>query len=148
MRTVLNSASRADSERSPLHDVKQHTPPRRTQGKRGSVSLLDERNRLPATGRRLVLSQALTQRLLRQQSLMLEPSRNGCRPEGCRNRRQSCTPNAKPEQPSRRSGGARRDRTDDLLLAKQALSQLSYGPFRDQQSKVSNQKLRRLITDI
>ena len=26
-------------------------------------------------------------------------------------------------------GGARRDRTDDLLLAKQALSQLSYGPF-------------------
>jgi hypothetical protein len=27
-------------------------------------------------------------------------------------------------------GGARRDRTDDLLLAKQALSQLSYGPMR------------------
>ena len=27
-----------------------------------------------------------------------------------------------------RSGGARRDRTDDILLAKQALSQLSYGP--------------------
>ncbi len=25
-------------------------------------------------------------------------------------------------------GGAGRDRTDDLLLAKQALSQLSYGP--------------------
>ena len=32
------------------------------------------------------------------------------------------------------SGGARRDRTDDLLLAKQALSQLSYGP-----SPVNNQ---------
>jgi hypothetical protein len=28
------------------------------------------------------------------------------------------------------NGGADRDRTDDLLLAKQALSQLSYGPFR------------------
>jgi hypothetical protein len=28
----------------------------------------------------------------------------------------------------RRVGGASRDRTDDLLLAKQALSQLSYGP--------------------
>ena len=28
------------------------------------------------------------------------------------------------------NGGARRDRTDDLLLAKQALSQLSYGPAR------------------
>jgi hypothetical protein len=30
------------------------------------------------------------------------------------------------------TGGARRDRTDDLLLAKQALSQLSYGPVRGQ----------------
>ena len=28
------------------------------------------------------------------------------------------------------SGGARRDRTDDLMLAKHALSQLSYGPFQ------------------
>ena len=28
------------------------------------------------------------------------------------------------------NGGARRDRTDDILLAKQALSQLSYGPIR------------------
>ena len=27
-----------------------------------------------------------------------------------------------------RAGGARRDRTDDLMLAKHALSQLSYGP--------------------
>jgi hypothetical protein len=27
-----------------------------------------------------------------------------------------------------RRGGARRDRTDDLMLAKHALSQLSYGP--------------------
>ncbi len=47
---------------------------------------------------------------------------------------------ASPRQPSSRpacraeapkgakAGGARRDRTDDLLLAKQALSQLSYGP--------------------
>jgi hypothetical protein len=36
-------------------------------------------------------------------------------------------------------GGARRDRTDDLLLAKQALSQLSYGPFREQGSAVTDQ---------
>jgi hypothetical protein len=28
----------------------------------------------------------------------------------------------------KRTGGASRDRTGDLLLAKQALSQLSYGP--------------------
>ena len=31
--------------------------------------------------------------------------------------------------PTPNLGGARRDRTDDLLLAKQALSQLSYGPL-------------------
>ena len=39
-------------------------------------------------------------------------------------------PNAKLKLPGRAkpAGGARRDRTDDLLLAKQALSQLSYGP--------------------
>ena len=30
---------------------------------------------------------------------------------------------------TRSFGGARRDRTDDILLAKQALSQLSYGPI-------------------
>jgi hypothetical protein len=30
-------------------------------------------------------------------------------------------------------GGARRDRTDDLMLAKHALSQLSYGPFHNAQ---------------
>ena len=40
-------------------------------------------------------------------------------------------------------GGARRDRTDDLLLAKQALSQLSYGPSSGQVSVVSNQRLTR-----
>ena len=28
-------------------------------------------------------------------------------------------------------GGARRDRTDDLMLAKHALYQLSYGPFQE-----------------
>ena len=39
-----------------------------------------------------------------------------------------------------RSGGARRDRTDDLLLAKQALSQLSYGPFRGQEAGVRDQE--------
>jgi hypothetical protein len=39
----------------------------------------------------------------------------------------------------RERGGARRDRTDDLLLAKQALSQLSYGPARYQRPGISNQ---------
>ncbi len=33
-----------------------------------------------------------------------------------------------PFLPKKKDGGAGRDRTDDILLAKQALSQLSYGP--------------------
>jgi hypothetical protein len=37
-----------------------------------------------------------------------------------------------------RDGGARRDRTDDLLLAKQALSQLSYGPVDDSPDAVAS----------
>jgi hypothetical protein len=43
--------------------------------------------------------------------------------------------------PSRRSsipsGGARRDRTDDLMLAKHALSQLSYGPVPEDECLTS-----------
>ena len=35
---------------------------------------------------------------------------------------------------SNRNGGARRDRTDDLMLAKHALSQLSYGPIDEVKS--------------
>ena len=46
---------------------------------------------------------------------------------------------AEPEQWS--TGGARRDRTDDLLLAKQALSQLSYGPSRGQTTDDRGQNL-------
>src|ERR1043166_3509486 len=38
------------------------------------------------------------------------------------------------------TGGARGSRTPDLLNAIQALSQLSYGPFRDQESIVTHQK--------
>ncbi len=40
-----------------------------------------------------------------------------------------------------RLGGAERDRTDDLLLAKQALSQLSYSP-RDRRSDSENSDTR------
>ena len=36
----------------------------------------------------------------------------------------------KTAKPKKGLGGARRDRTDDILLAKQALSQLSYGPVK------------------
>ena len=36
-------------------------------------------------------------------------------------------------------GGARRDRTDDLMLAKHALSQLSYGPVPEDECFALNQ---------
>ena len=41
------------------------------------------------------------------------------------------------------SGGARRDRTDDLMLAKHALSQLSYGPVpEDECFKLNERRIR------
>ena len=40
-------------------------------------------------------------------------------------------------------GGARRDRTDDLMLAKHALSQLSYGPKGSAQDQASEAKPRK-----
>ena len=39
-------------------------------------------------------------------------------------------------------GGARRDRTDDLMLAKHALSQLSYGPERGVGNRQSARRVR------
>ena len=43
----------------------------------------------------------------------------------------------KPDGETNEVGGAGRDRTDDLLLAKQALSQLSYGPVIKTRNTVS-----------
>ena len=40
------------------------------------------------------------------------------------------------------SGGARRDRTDDLMLAKHALSQLSYGPVPEDECLTWRARLR------
>ena len=40
-----------------------------------------------------------------------------------------CEDTTSPQAHAERIGGARRDRTDDLMLAKHALSQLSYGPI-------------------
>ena len=41
-----------------------------------------------------------------------------------------------------KTGGARRDRTDDLLLAKQALSQLSYGPHACANARTQGRTLK------
>ena len=38
-----------------------------------------------------------------------------------------------------KAGGARRDRTDDLMLAKHALSQLSYGPVPEDECNALDQ---------
>ncbi|CAN0104764.1 unnamed protein product, partial [Phaeothamnion confervicola] len=46
--------------------------------------------------------------------------------------------------PNERLGGARRDRTDDLMLAKHALSQLSYGPGRREITRLELVGLGRL----
>ena len=43
------------------------------------------------------------------------------------------------------NGGARRDRTDDLMLAKHALSQLSYGPVRGRRTDSRRQKRRSVV---
>jgi hypothetical protein len=45
-----------------------------------------------------------------------------------------------------RDGGAERDRTDDLLLAKQALSQLSYSPVRNRFA-LAVERMRRRRTE-
>jgi hypothetical protein len=44
------------------------------------------------------------------------------------------------DEQNRPAGGANRIRTDDLMLAKHALSQLSYGPFRGQRTDDRGQK--------
>ena len=47
---------------------------------------------------------------------------------------------AKPVSSSLETGGAYRDRTDDLKLAKLALSQLSYGPVLVELDKLYTRK--------
>ena len=42
-------------------------------------------------------------------------------------------------------GGARRDRTDDLMLAKHALYQLSYGPYRAGFRSASSSVVQRVV---
>ena len=46
---------------------------------------------------------------------------------------------AQPSVPKANRGGARRDRTDDLMLAKHALSQLSYGPVPEDECSALDQ---------
>ena len=98
---VAASSHYVRSERSPLHDVRQHAQARSARGGRRMlvrISFTDE----PGGS----FSDFLP-------SVACEASRKS----GCDLLVDRIA-----------AGGARRDRTDDLLLAKQALSQLSYGP--------------------
>ena len=45
-------------------------------------------------------------------------------------------------KPKAKRGGARRDRTDDLMLAKHALSQLSYGPVPEDECRCRLRRMR------
>jgi hypothetical protein len=68
-------------------------------------------------------------------------------PEG-RNVRSDVSRTMFERQPCRSSipsGGARRDRTDDLMLAKHALSQLSYGPVPEDECLTPNERRMRSI---
>jgi hypothetical protein len=75
------------------------------------------------------LSAALAQRLSRGKPLV----RRWCLSVQLR---RTC----RPAQLCFAGGGGERIRTDDLLLAKQALSQLSYTPIRDRQTQIADQK--------
>ena len=101
------------SERSPLHDVRQHA------------------HANGAWTRRIACANSFSR-------TSLSGGRMACRAEARSNLPVSAVglPTRSLRVASRaKSGGARRDRTDDLLLAKQALSQLSYGPaLRHQRS--------------
>ncbi len=90
MRTVLNSTSRADSERSPLHDVKQHA--------HCQASLAGANLFTCGRAKRAIASAA--RHFLRRHSLGAPPrqekpcagslSRNGCRPEASKPPASSC----------------------------------------------------------
>src|SRR5690349_22712726 len=71
---------------------------------------------------------------------------DGCRPKPLR------TCDARNDVSFRTSldpaGGARRDRTDDLLLAKQALSQLSYGPFSEDRCRMTEVRRVSFLTSV
>ncbi len=84
----------------PLHDVRYHAP--------ASASRLDDGRGIVFDGRAVQDGFASRRRLRRFAFATFDPVTDARNP----------------------AGGARRDRTDDLLLAKQALSQLSYGPFQ------------------
>src|ERR1700748_2874144 len=101
--------ARSNSDRSPLYDVRNHASrcSGQSKGLRNDVFADDV-----VTGASIGKAAGLPSRSSRQ-PVRLRPLGSGVTA--------SLASRAK-------AGGARRDRTDDLMLAKHALSQLSYGP--------------------
>jgi hypothetical protein len=117
-RTVPGFTPKTDSERSPLHDVRQHAPSRTKRKTRIFDYFWTNPPRTsPTRGQ------------TRDKSCLYA---NSARRAGISRRHGIAEFSGMTSGASHQSGGARRDRTDDLLLAKQALSQLSYGPSRAQ----------------
>jgi hypothetical protein len=112
--TVPGFSSGAGLERSPLHDVRQHA--------REGHKWANPPGK-PLSANRCTSGRAASLRTQR-----------------CESTRRATGAASISGTYGRQSGGARRDRTDDLLLAKQALSQLSYGPVRNQRSAFDNRE--------
>jgi hypothetical protein len=97
------------SERSPLHDVRQHA------------------HANGARTRRIACANLFSRTSVQSKPAFAKASAGNLRGSRGWLANRSCG--------AAKVGGARRNRTDDLLLAKQALSQLSYGPaLRHQRS--------------
>ncbi len=68
------------------------------------------------------------------------PRRSRNLPDGKTNPQSTCVARHPKWAGLERAGGGERNRTVDLLLAKQALSQLSYTPIRSRMTGIKNQK--------
>jgi hypothetical protein len=107
---VLDFHPGQSPERSPLHDVRQHAPSQANPA--GCENVYFWTSHALGHDRHKTATHRAATRMKRKKAVSARRERLN--------------------RGDRRSGGARRDRTDDLLLAKQALSQLSYGPVRHQ----------------
>ena len=106
----------------PLHDVKQHAPAR-LKAKAARIRFSRTMHRVTHPGPK-ARKRNRAPPLMRRTSRSDNANKTWSHPAGGADKR------SKPHgEHQTKFGGARRDRTDNLLLAKQALSQLGYGPI-------------------
>ena len=120
------------SERSPLHDVRQHAQANGARTRRSACANMFSRTSVQS---KPAFAKASAFALMRYGGLKPAEARAASGGRSAGNLRGSRGWLANRSCGAAKVGGARRNRTDDLLLAKQALSQLSYGPaLRHQRS--------------